>query len=260
MGPAGRVPHRHEQAHESVPSASLVRLEPEPLLGEGAQGMGRVVGHDLAVRVGRLPRSRVHRFLYVRRSYTEHHLAKAPLATGGGGPHAFLSFDVAVTHRTEMHLMRRDFIKLFNAKHSDLDPPLRSSDALAVRLLPFGGLRTFQPDWTDFIERRDRRIQPGYLTPEELQHLEKKGIRFGASDASVGFQHVMDTRTPSAPDPSDLLGLPSLIGQSISGTFVWPEERVVFPKRPLKQVTLEPDEDDEQWWVRAIGVRRLRDF
>ncbi|SCV72032.1 BQ2448_4726 [Microbotryum intermedium] len=52
-----------------------------------------------------------------------------------------------------MHLMRQDFIELFNAKHPDLDPPPRLSDDLGIRLLPFGGLPTFQPDRADYFKR-----------------------------------------------------------------------------------------------------------
>ncbi|SGY47715.1 BQ5605_C001g00563 [Microbotryum silenes-dioicae] len=41
-----------------------------------------------------------------------------------------------------IHMLRDKFISDFNAKHPNLDPPLKRGDNLRARLAPFGGLPT----------------------------------------------------------------------------------------------------------------------
>ncbi|SCZ87859.1 BZ3500_MvSof-1268-A1-R1_Chr2-3g05327 [Microbotryum saponariae] len=117
-----------------------------------------------------------------------------------------------------MHLMRQDFIQRFNALHPDLSPPLREADDLNQRLVPYhGGLRTFQPDRAIFFQEEGLSTMPGHLTTEEISYLRKRGIRFGLQGYSgSGFDNVVDARFPLPPPlPSDLLGMPELIEESI---------------------------------------------
>ncbi|SGY16276.1 BQ5605_C012g06827 [Microbotryum silenes-dioicae] len=111
------------------------------------------------------------------------------------------------------------FIQRFNDLHPDLSPPLREADDLNQRLVPYhGGLLTFQPDRAIFFKDQGRlSTMPGHLTTEEISYLRKRGICFGLrGDSSSGFDNVVDARFSLPPPlPSDLLGMPELIEESI---------------------------------------------
>ncbi|SCZ93442.1 BZ3500_MvSof-1268-A1-R1_Chr6-3g08662 [Microbotryum saponariae] len=127
----------------------------------------------------------------------------------------------------QMHLMRQDFVQRFNALHPDLSPPLREADDLNKRLVSDrGGLPTFQPDRVIFfLDEGHPYKTPGHLATEEINYLrtlrlslQARGIHFGLrGDSSSGFDNVVDARVPLPPPlPSDLLGMPELIEESIA--------------------------------------------
>ncbi|SCZ93715.1 BZ3500_MvSof-1268-A1-R1_Chr6-3g08839 [Microbotryum saponariae] len=107
-----------------------------------------------------------------------------------------------------------DFIRGFNSKHPKLDPPLRISDNLAIRLGPFGGLRSGQEDRVIYNQEfaSPYLFHPGNLTPWEEAHFKKRGIRFDAVP-DFKFENTIDIR---AAKHTALLGLPDLIEPTIA--------------------------------------------
>ncbi|KDE04499.1 hypothetical protein MVLG_05065 [Microbotryum lychnidis-dioicae p1A1 Lamole] len=112
------------------------------------------------------------------------------------------------------HLLRSDFIRDFNSKHPKLDPPLRISDNLAIRLGPFGGLRSWQEGRAILNQQFASRylFHPGNLTSWEEAHFKKRGIRFDAVP-DFKFENTIDIR---AAKHTALLGLPDLIELTIA--------------------------------------------
>ncbi|SCZ98138.1 BZ3500_MvSof-1268-A1-R1_Chr3-3g06601 [Microbotryum saponariae] len=93
-----------------------------------------------------------------------------------------------------LHWTRELYIKEYNSRHPELDPPLRRSDNLNERL----------PDLPSI--ERDRRAL-----------MFERGIRLDGSE-DIEFENTVDTRAMIIPDDSEIIGVPALLPPSSGGS------------------------------------------
>ncbi|SDA02963.1 BZ3500_MvSof-1268-A1-R1_Chr11-1g03238 [Microbotryum saponariae] len=117
-----------------------------------------------------------------------------------------------------MHRIRKVYILQCNKNFPSIDPPLRESDNLAVRLAPYGGLPSWAPDRREWFQNFGctiaTRSHPGYLSNDEIDHIRRRGVHFGL-DPVIGFKSVVDTRAEAS---TEVMGLPELLPDSNSET------------------------------------------
>ncbi|SCZ87997.1 BZ3500_MvSof-1268-A1-R1_Chr2-1g04122 [Microbotryum saponariae] len=113
-----------------------------------------------------------------------------------------------------MHRTRNNYIKECNKKFPGINPPLRESDNLAVRLAPYGGLPSWAPVRRHWFQHFGctiaTRSHPGHLSNDEIKHFRRKGVHFGLEPVA-GFENVVDTRAEAS---TEVLGLAELLPDS----------------------------------------------
>ncbi|SDA03069.1 BZ3500_MvSof-1268-A1-R1_Chr11-1g03289 [Microbotryum saponariae] len=112
-----------------------------------------------------------------------------------------------------IHANRKWYIEWYNKKYRKVRPALHLSDNLVVKLLPYGGLRSWADPRRDWFRSGGSILNffhPGHLSNDEIKHLRRKGVHFGL-DPVVGFEKIVDTRAESS---TEVLGLPELLPDS----------------------------------------------
>ncbi|SCZ89600.1 BZ3500_MvSof-1268-A1-R1_Chr9g10471 [Microbotryum saponariae] len=108
-----------------------------------------------------------------------------------------------------IHFLREKYISQFNAKHPELDPPLRQSDKLTHRL---SGLPSFKRDYVAYLRREG--FEPARcsgLFEDALAHVKRRGGIHFDDRATPDFDVTVDGRAHALPKDGDILGLPSLL-------------------------------------------------
>ncbi|SGY16687.1 BQ5605_C012g06950 [Microbotryum silenes-dioicae] len=108
-----------------------------------------------------------------------------------------------------INALRDRFISQYNAKHPKLDPPLRRSDNLILRL---GSLPSFRKDRVAYFQTPDPTPGPSGFLWGELDHFKRRGgIVFDGKTFPTDFDVVTDTRPNFMPKDDEILGIAALL-------------------------------------------------
>ncbi|SGY14008.1 BQ5605_C010g06035 [Microbotryum silenes-dioicae] len=108
-----------------------------------------------------------------------------------------------------IHFLREKYISQFNAKHPELDPPLRQSDKLTHRL---SGLPSFKGDYVAYLRREG--FEPARcfgLFEDALAHVKRRGGIHFDDRPTPDFDVLVDGRAHALPKDRDILGLPAVL-------------------------------------------------
>ncbi|SGZ32502.1 BQ5605_C040g11882 [Microbotryum silenes-dioicae] len=103
-----------------------------------------------------------------------------------------------------IHANRKWYIEWYNKKYRKVRPALHMSDNLLVKLLPYGGLRSWADPRTNWFRSSGsilNTFHPGHLSNDEIRHLRRKGVHFGL-DPAIGFKKIVETRAEPSTEPA----------------------------------------------------------